>query len=121
MRALAVRGCGLRVNAVRVSPRTAGERHGNEVTPVEMQRPAGPPCLSVSANKRREKKGRASQFVLPSSSPPLPLCLDFIWQVGGAKGGGRWGGLNADMAQGLFEASAIVCVCARVCACISSS
>lgn len=73
---------------MRVSSRTAGERHGNEVTPVEMQRPAGTPCLSVSANKRREKKGRASQFVLWSPSPPLPLCLDFIWQVGGEKGGG---------------------------------
>lgn len=61
----------------------AGERHGNEVTPVEIQRPAGLPCLSVSANNGQEKKGRGSQFVLPSPTPPFFLCLDFIWLTGG--------------------------------------
>lgn len=95
---------GLRVNVMPLSSRTTGERHGNEVTPVEIQRPAGPPCLSVVANKGREKKRGASQFVLSSPSPPLPLCLDFIWQVGGVKGEEDWGegmgGLHADMGAG---------------------
>lgn len=81
----------MRVNVMPLSSRTTGERHGNEVTPVEIQRPAGPPCLSVVANKGREKKRGASQFVLSSPSPPLPLCLDFIWQVGGVKGEEDWG------------------------------
>ena len=66
-----------------VSLWTASERHGNEVTPMEIQQPAGLPCLSVSASNGREKKGRSSRFVLLSPSPPFSLCLGFIWPTGG--------------------------------------
>lgn len=62
---------------------TASERHGNEVTPMEIQQPAGLPCLSVTANNRQEKEGRSSQFVLLARSPPFSLCLDFSWPTGG--------------------------------------
>lgn len=86
----------------------AGERHGNEVTPVEIQRPAGLPCLSVSANNGQEKKGRGSQFVLPSPTPPFSLCLDFIWLTGGCMQTG---------AGSLWSPSRTVqlCVCAHGC------
>ncbi len=66
-----------------VSLWTASERHGNEVTPMEIQQPAELPCLSVSASNGRVKKGRSSRFVLLSPSPPCSLCLGFIWPTGG--------------------------------------
>ena len=88
------KGAGAKLNRVTVSVGgyglirsvslwTAGERHGNEVTPMEIQQPAGLPCLSVSASNGREKKGRSSRFVLFSRSPPSSLCLGFIWPTGG--------------------------------------
>lgn len=66
-----------------VSLWTDGERHENEVTPVERQRPAGLPCLSVSASNKPQKKGRSSRFVLLRSTPPFRLCLGFIRPTGG--------------------------------------
>lgn len=80
------------------------ERHGKKVTPMELQQPAGLPCLSAGASsgqKRKEGEKKRLEKKQPICSPgslPYFLSLSGFYLTNG--------GAACTLVMGVFEACA---------------